>query len=315
MTTSALVTIYDYTGTIEISEEVLQTRLRRADLFLCKECGKYKHSSYRNSSKRDTCIGCAPVDMKLSVNPCVMHGIDNRHYNNSKKLYFGVEYEYDSNYGFHSDTDQVKAIYEYSKNNGLYPIVKYECGLDGEVNFVPETPEDLLRKLKGFWDIGIFKTNYSPEEVGMHIHVNRSGLGVGNIGKLYRFYNDQNHVQKIQKIAGRTGKSWARYLNNPPVYVASVSSENRIRRYDFYRGAKAYSISYRDYIPTLEFRLFAAPSNYEEFARRIEFLYSTILFLSPLSLGYVQNNSIWDEYMDYVKTTKRRFSHLYAFLY
>jgi hypothetical protein len=114
----------------------------------------------------------------------------------------------------------------------------------------------------------------AADNVGMHVHISRKPLNQFTIGKLTAFLNNTDNKEFIKYIAGRIDNNYARI--DPARTITFPITRGRGDRYN------ALNLNPQD---TIEFRIFSTPTNFYEFASRLQFVHALTEYCKPAQLG------------------------------
>jgi len=235
-----------------------------AKLTTCISCGNKVLHVHTSKGK---CLECLPVDYKVhSYSYKVQEHLSKQHHCKLPKptaqQYMGIELEY--------QVDNLKRGYVYVGDMlGKHARMKHDGSIRDqgfEIVSKPATYEVHMPKYKSFLD-NLPEHIHPHASCGMHVHVSRDSLSHLGIGIITEFLNKKDNESFLVKIAGR----------NPNQFARTNSYYDMKLPYQMIKGSRgAYAERY-NYInlgntDTIEFRMFATPNNYNDFAVRMQFV-------------------------------------------
>jgi hypothetical protein len=167
-------------------------------------------------------------------------------------------------------------------------VGKEDGSLDCGIEFVsrPATLQDHKRRWKPLFDA---KLPYLRAErtCGLHIHVGKHNLKSEEIGQAIALTTHPNWKGLIVKLAGRESASFAR------IFQKSKSN---------YRAQQEGKYDAVNTVPnaTVEWRLFAATLEWEEFERRLEFVSSVLWWARTKSVNDDAMDGAWESYAEWL---------------
>jgi hypothetical protein len=180
-------------------------------------------------------------------------------------IYLGCELEYET-------INRNKAQLAVGKLMHGHALMKSDGSIRNgfEIVTCPATLDIHLQVFKSFFD------NLPPDlkvekNVGMHVHISRKPLSQLTLGKLTEFLNRLDNKKFIAHIAGRIDNNYARMDGSRTI---TYPIRNR-------HGGDRYNALNLNNNNTVEVRLFATPSNYKEFAMRLQFVQALVDYCSP----------------------------------
>ena len=140
----------------------------------------------------------------------------------------------------------------------------------------------------------------------MHVHVSREPLNFLTQGKMAEFMNRADNKPYLKSIAGRWSEHYARQDTNRTVtypFLASDGSE----RYN------AFNLRNKE---TVEFRIFASTTSYDEFVMRLEFCEALAYYCSPCQSDAPSLKDVtkWDWFAKYVMKNNQQWPLLAKFI-
>jgi hypothetical protein len=183
-------------------------------------------------------------------------------------VYLGIELEYEA-------TDRDVAKIKVGKALHGHAIMKSDGSIRNgfEIVTCPATLEIHLEEFKRFYD-NFPKELFQASNTGMHVHVSRKPLNVFTVGKMTEFLNRTDNKPFIAYIAGRIDNSYAEIANRTVTFPFINGTTGK--RYN------ALNLSNED---TIEFRIFSTPSNWEQFASRLEFCQALTDYCQPAQVN------------------------------
>jgi len=185
-------------------------------------------------------------------------------------LYLGIELEYET-------TDKDKARVKVGKQLAGHAIMKSDGSIQNgfEIVTCPATLEIHMEEFKKFYD-NLPGELFAASNTGMHVHVSRKPLNLFTIGKMTEFINRLDNKDFVAYIAGRIDNNYARQDSSRTISYPLVNRNNSTARYN------ALNLSPPE---TIEFRIFSTPSNWEQFASRLEFCQALTDYCQPAQLN------------------------------
>ena len=127
---------------------------------------------------------------------------------------------------------------------------------------------------------------------GMHVHVDKRSLTKLHVANIHMFMNNDDNESKIQTIAGREPNSYCgkAKLEYYDFTSKTIPSSNRYQRINHSNSN------------TIEFRLFASTTKYDEFCTRLEFTQAVVDYTRPAAVNIsIKNLYKWDNFEQYVQ--------------
>lgn len=285
--------------------------------FKCNECGKYYPQSMRDEAHSSTCVNCTELWISDPARWCKgvhaynadVFDILNLEPPQTTKLLMGIELE--QVYASRTRTEFRNTVkHSLSSLPENYAIYKQDGSVHNGAELVT-VPCDYKTHLNVFKDhykvmkkhLGVFGNG-----TGMHVHINRSALTQLEQGKLLYFCNAHENRDFIMAIAGRLNTE---YANFQEVKITSIRHARLRNKYVVLNMSKE---------TTLEFRMFAGPKTYQQFAYRLEFVASVCEYIknSPLNKLDYESYLNWlrDRYWDsaQAKNRKPKYNYLMQFI-
>jgi hypothetical protein len=210
--------------------------------------------------------------------------------------YLGVELELE---GYGEDSNP---HLELIKNHAIF---KRDGSLSNgvEICTAPSTLGIHKEAFKPFFD-SLTETSRlaATTSCGMHVHVDKRTMSTLHIANLHIFMNTDTNEEAIVNIAGRPQNQFCR--------VAQASY------YDFTEGRSLrdrnrYARINHQNQNTIEFRLFASTTSFEDFCKRLEFTQAVVDYTLPMSAGIpVSEIPKWDNFKSFVETRRKQYPTL-----
>lgn len=222
-------------------------------------------------------------------------------------FYFGVELEYElfpkkgvadrsegylpSDFEEDKKTPIRKHINTINKTVGTHAIIKDDGSIEYgvEIASAPATYEKHRTIWRSFFDNHKEFGLQSLNNCGMHVHVSRKDLTNQNIFDIKSFV--YANKKAIEKIAGRKENEYCNY------YACDL--QDFIENGEEFYGEKYEAVNT---CPdnTIEFRIFKAPKNEEEFLIRLQFVKSLVKFI----VSQNTKEKTWDLFKKFVSKHK-----------
>lgn len=184
------------------------------------------------------------------------------------------------------------------KNDGSVP-----AGF--EIVSKPAQLEEHLREYEKLFPL-LKKEMVAKSNCGMHIHINRKGLSFLQLAKLGEFINLPDNLQFITTIAGRKPNS---YCKNVPTHNISHIGRYLNNGTETF-GERHISLNFTNR-KTIEFRMFAATTDFDVFARNLQFVAALREYTSPGRTTLTPKEIIKAEnFLNWVKPMKRIYPQL-----
>jgi hypothetical protein len=185
-------------------------------------------------------------------------------------LYLGIELEYEA-------TDKDLARVKVGKQLAGHAIMKSDGSIRNgfEIVTCPATIDIHMEEFKKFYD-SMPSELFAASNTGMHVHVSRKPLNLFTIGKMTEFVNRLDNKSFIAYVAGRIDNNYARQESNRTISFPLVNRTSSTNR------TNALNLNPTD---TIEFRIFSTPSNWEQFASRLEFCQALTDYCQPAQTG------------------------------
>jgi hypothetical protein len=149
-----------------------------------------------------------------------------------------------------------------------------------------------------------FECNIKPHKsAGMHVHLSKDKFGTYQLFKFIQFFKD--HVSFIDKIAGRSGNTYARPIVGKCTEITKMAKKNE--------SAERYRAININNEKTIEVRIFAGVVNTKDFMKNIEFcdaLYNFTKTSPHFKGGKIQVSY----FVAYVNDYKHMYPNLNVFL-
>lgn len=210
------------------------------------------------------------------------------------KTFLGVELELE---GF--TPNEFKSL----KHLNKHAIFKRDGSLSEgvEICTAPASLDRHVAAFKPFFDslAGNRSQLEAKESCGLHVHIDRSKLSKLHIANLHMFLNNEANESHIVSIAGREGNSYCNPVKQTYSAFTSHPDGNRYRRLNHVPEA------------TVELRMFASTTSFEDFCTRLEFTQAVVDYTKP---GYLNLNvkqiQEWTHFASYVQTSRKSYPTL-----
>lgn len=218
---------------------------------ICRECHDNKYKIHSYSTRVPSLLKFKAKNVKPGVEP----------------LYFGLELEYET-----SSRDKAKV--KVCDLLAGHAILKSDGSINNgfEIVTCPATSDIHLEVFKNFFD-NMPRELEVADNVGMHIHISRKPLNMFTIGKMTEFLNRDNNKAFITYVAGRQPNRFC------------GMQDIRTITYPLYDKGDRYNTLNLQPNDTVEMRIFSTPTNYQEFAQRLEFADALVRYCGPAQLG------------------------------
>lgn len=235
-----------------------------ANLTTCIACGNKVLHVHTSKGK---CLECLPVDYKVqSYSYKVQEHLSKQHHckipKQTAQQYMGIELEY--------QVDNLKRGYVYVGDMlGRHARMKHDGSIRDqgfEIVSKPATYEVHMPKYKSFLD-NLPEHIHPHASCGMHVHVSRDSLSHLGIGIITEFLNKKDNESFLVKIAGRNPNQFARTNPSYDIKLPYKAWKGHTGSY-----AERYNFINLGNTDTIEFRMFATPDNYNDFAVRMQFV-------------------------------------------
>ena len=211
-------------------------------------------------------------------------------------LYLGIELEYET-------TDKDTARVKVGKQLTGHAIMKSDGSINNgfEIVTCPATLDIHMEEFKKFYD-NLPGELFAASNTGMHVHVSRKPLNLFTIGKMTEFINRLDNKDFIAYIAGRIDNSYARQDNQRTISYPLVNRHSGTARYN------ALNLSPTD---TIEFRIFSTPTNWEQFASRLEFCQALTDYCQPAQVGTsLKHLTHYSSFINWMKSHRKDYPEL-----
>jgi hypothetical protein len=170
-----------------------------------------------------------------------------------------------------------------------------------EIVTCPATLDIHMEEFKKFYD-NLPGELFAASNTGMHVHVSRKPLNMFTIGKMTEFINRLDNKAFIAYIAGRIDNSYARQDNQRTISYPLVNRHSGTARYN------ALNLSPTD---TIEFRIFSTPTNWEQFASRLEFCQALTDYCQPAQVGTsLKHLTHYSSFINWMKSHRKDYPEL-----
>lgn len=197
------------------------------------------------------------------------------------------------------------SVEEFATLNALkdHAIFKRDGSLEAgvEICTAPATLDVHKEAFKAFFDA--FEENgcglEAKSSCGMHVHIDRSKLSNLHVANLCLLLNNPDNEAHISAIAGRTPNSYCKTRKHS--YYDFTSGE---------RGDRYHRVNLTP-TATLELRLFASTTKYQEFATRLEFTQAVVDYTKPGEVAIsCKEIPKWEHFKSYVLKHKKAYPTL-----
>lgn len=150
-----------------------------------------------------------------------------------------------------------------------------------------------------------FKCSIEPHSsAGMHVHMSKDKFGTYQLFKFIQFFKD--HADFIEKIAGRSGNSYAKRLDGQSSALAKTAKYTK----DHEERYRAININNEH---TIEVRIFAGVTTTKDFMKNIEFCDALYNF-TKTSPHFKRGKIPTSYFVTYVEKYKNQYPNLNVFL-
>lgn len=285
------------------------------DYFTCDNCDGRFHNN--DSGEDGNCNDCAEEDEEQDsdhIHP-YSYRPDWKPLGNPNERHFGVELETVLNHGdLHDAASEVLDKLNDSLPDEGFAFLKADSSLSGGVgSFEIVTHPATLAVHKERW-VDVLGSN-APDGLvshdaaccGMHVHVEKKGLSVGDVGKLLHFVNAINNRPFIAAVARRTDEGFAK-LDDRKTATAAMKVPSSRR--------EAINLTNNK---TIEFRIFKGTLKPESFFRSLEFCDALVRFAKVSSLRDMVSDHSGKmggvySFGDFVEGERKRYPNLYPFV-
>lgn len=286
-------------------------------LYRCDECGSRSESPL-HSSEYDLCSGC--VERHSNYRPRTINNYSYRpipNFHGEGRVYLGMELELEIDTDYNTDNDG----YFYSSDSE-YVIKVAERAMEylGDLGYLKEdgsisTGFELVTHpmthdyaVQSFpWDMLIVLESmgaYSGSDIGIHIHVNRSGFdGPAHVFRWLKFL--YRNAPAVSAIARRRSDNWARF-----------DTSARQRAKDFAKGernAGRYSAVNVQNRHTFEVRVFASSLREQEVRAAMDLVAGSVEYTRYLTVREINNGGwTWQNFIKWAKEKGDTYAALVA---
>lgn len=223
-------------------------------------------------------------------------------------LYLGVELELESD-GRRGQDGLDKGLLFAAKTLGDHCIFKRDGSINNgfEIVSTAATLDVHREEWKDFF-AGVETESYlgKRDNVGMHVHVSREPLNFLTQGKMTEFMNREDNKEYLRKVAGRWSDHYARQETGRTVTYPFLTGE----------GSERYNALNLRNKATVEFRIFAATTKYDEFIMRLEFCEALAYYCSPCQSKATSLKDVtkWEWFAKYVFENSKQWPLLAKFI-
>jgi len=216
-------------------------------------------------------------------------------FNPEAPLYLGIELEYEVG-------DKEAGLVSVMTHLADHVIVKSDGSLRNGFELVscPATIDIHKEEFKKFFDEFPVSNLKAESTCGLHVHVSREPIALSTQGRMIAFMNNEHNKAFIEDIAGRK-------FNNYSKQDASRKLTTILRN----GNTERYNVLNTNNKDTLEFRIFASTTNYEQLVEALEFCVAVVEYCKPCSTGrslaeFVKHES----FVEWLGKNKSDFSQL-----
>lgn len=270
--------------------------------FTCASCGVTIHNDYYAEDGR-----CESCNEESSRDNSVIH--DYGYEIPSKFLgkgphYYGVELEMQCPRS--DENDKAEACLSLLNKTTTFAFAKHDGSLDDrgfELVTVPASLEEQKKNWQPFFDrLPEGLRSFDTKTCGLHVHCSRRPLSTLTVGKIVVFVNKRENQSFVETIAGRPTGQWAAYKDKKH-NDARTDSPNLVR----YEAVNLLNYN------TIEFRIFKGTLKKASVFKAIEFCDAIIRFCLPAAQS-IPDAADLEKFIDYVKTNKKTYPHLWGFI-
>lgn len=143
------------------------------------------------------------------------------------------------------------------------------------------------------------KTLQVKANCGLHVHVNRQGLGKVQLAKIIMFMNNPDNNIQIEHLAGRVANNYCR--RQQYIWRADLP-ETESSRYSRINTSPSQ---------TIEFRLFAATLSFTIFLSNLEFVQAIVDYTATGEHAIsIKDILKWENFINYIKNKKHFYPNL-----
>lgn len=231
-----------------------------------------------------------------------------------KPIFLGVELELENR-----TNHNLLTTWKTLKN---HVIIKRDGSVSGGIELCSAPASITVHKeeFKPFFDIIESLHLQAKTNCGMHVHVDRSTLTELQIGKMLSFMYNKQNKKLINKIAGRKDNNYCSLDFEKGVTSGIYFDEGRIVDYrkKLHRSSSEGRYTGLNLSPpyTIEFRIFASTTSYEEFSKNLEFVQSMVDFTKPSAVNVTSLKDFGKQevYLKFVKENRKTYPNLFQFL-
>ena len=279
---------------------------------LCTSCNSRTHKLFLN--KCPACLGVDPD--KVVIRGYSDRAPDFLKFKEGKysrtlfktPLYLGVELELESD-GRRGQDGLDKGLLFAAKTLGDHCIFKRDGSIQNgfEIVSTAATLDVHRTEWKDFF-AGVESETYlgKRDNVGMHVHVSREPLNFLTQGKMTEFMNREDNKPYLKSIAGRWSEHYARQEKGRTVTYPFLTNE----------ASERYNALNLRNQHTVEFRIFAATTSYDEFVMRLEFCEALASYCSPCQSKATSLKDVtkWEWFAKYVQDNYKQWHLLAKFI-
>lgn len=209
-------------------------------------------------------------------------------------LYIGAELEYECVDKEVQKVEVLEMLHEHA-------ILKSDGSLHNGFEIVtkPALMEEHERIMKPFFDN--FPEGLIPKDnCGLHFHVSRAPLSLLTQGKMLEFMNNIDNRSFLEGIAGRWSERWAK--QSPSIKMSNILMRTSENRYQALNNSNKH---------TLEFRIFAPATTWENFAYKMEFCISLSEYCNPCNGFSLKEVASHESYLKWLSNKRKDFPNLH----
>lgn len=214
--------------------------------------------------------------------------------------YMGIELEYED------CLSQLSGVY---KALDGHVIVKHDGSINNgfEIVTAPATIGVHKKAFAGFYSK--FKGS-SLSNCGMHVHVDKRKLNQMQLGKILAFVYSKENIPHLEKLAGRSFSTNRYCLADKEKKVTTgITGQNNFTNPIYRNSDGKYSAVNTSPQDTIEFRIFAPPTDETTLFSRLEFVQALMDWTKP-AVCSVKDAVSWEKFLDFVGFYKKSYPNL-----
>jgi hypothetical protein len=221
---------------------------------------------------------------------------------NNSPIYLGLELEYE----FVAGASQKETKIDIMSTLKGHAIMKRDGSLSSGVEIVtcPATFDEHEAVMKEFFNP--FPSGIeSRSSCGLHIHIARAPFSVLTQGKMIEFMNRAENKTFIDKIAGRANNRFSSQDNSRSItFVFNGESSER------------YNTLNTRNKETLEFRIFAPATSWDNLAYKMQFCLALADYCGPCSTSHsLKEVTLASNFENWIKNKRKEYKFLHEFLF